>query len=292
VTRVLVLGVTGMLGATVGRALSPGLDVVGTARGEPPADAGYPVERFDARTDDPRALVEAVGPDWILNAIGVTKPHIDPGSAESVANALDVNARFPFALAEAAGQRAARVIQIATDGVFAGQAGGYREDAPHDALDVYGKSKSLGEVPAANVTHLRCSIVGPEPPGGRSLVAWLLAQPAAARVPGYSDHIWNGITTWHFGMLCAGIVREQLDLPSPLHVVPSGTVTKAELLELIARAFGREDLVIEAQRSQAASDRSLRTLHPDANSALWRAAGYDSAPTVAAMVDELRRQMI
>jgi dTDP-4-dehydrorhamnose reductase len=267
-----------MLGEMVGRVLGAeeGLELVATDRA-----------RFDARADDPRVLLEEVEPDWVVNAIGVTKPHIDPGSADSVAAALDVNARFPFALAEAARLHGARVIQISTDGVFSGESGGYREDAPHDALDVYGKSKSLGEVPAANVVNLRCSIIG-----AGSLVGWLLGQPPGARVPGYADHVWNGVTTWHFGRLCAGIVSEEPDLPSPLHVVPADTVTKAELLELIARAFGRDDLTIEPQASTAAVDRSLATLHPEANAALWRAAGYDPPPTVAAMVDELSRRMI
>lgn len=277
-TRVLLLGVTGMLGEMVGRVLGEqdGLELVATDRA-----------RFDARAGDPRVLLEEVDPDWVVNAIGVTKPHIDHASADSVAAALDVNARFPFALAEAARLQGARVIQIATDGVFSGESGGYREDAPHDAFDVYGKSKSLGEVPAANVVHLRSSIIG-----AGWLVGWLLGQPQGARVPGYADQVWNGVTTWHFGRLCAGIVREQPDLPSPLHVVPADTVTKAELLEVIARAFGREDLTIEPQASPAAVDRSLATLHPEANATLWRAAGYDAAPTIATMVDELSRRMI
>ena len=277
-TRVLLLGVGGMLGGAVARVLEaePGVDPVAADR-----------ERFDARVGDPHALLEEVGPDWIVNAIGVTKPHIDAASADSVAAALDVNARFPFALAEAARLSGAQVIQIATDGVFSGESGRYREDAPHDALDVYGKSKSLGEVPAANVLNLRCSIIG-----AGSLVGWLLTHPVGARVPGYSDHVWNGVTTWHFGRLCAGIVSERPDLPSPLHVVPADTVTKAELLELIARAFGRDDLTIEPQASPAAVDRSLATLHPEANAALWRAAGYETPPTIATMVDELSRQMI
>jgi dTDP-4-dehydrorhamnose reductase len=285
VTCVLVLGVTGMLGRMVGRVLAedPALDLVGTARES--TDPGFPVERFDALADDPRALIEAVEPDWIVNAIGLTKPRIDSDAA-----ALEVNGRFPYALAQAAERAGARVVQIATDGVFSGRRGGYREDEPHDALDVYGKSKSLGETPAPNALHLRCSIVGPG--GSGSLMHWLLSQPAGARVPGYTDHVWNGVTTFAFGRLCAAIVRDGLELPSPLHVVPADKVTKAELLQLIARACGREDLEIEPGPSGQPVDRSLATLHPEANAALWRAAGYDRPPPIAALVDELGRRMI
>ena len=38
------------------------------------------------------------------------------------------------------------ILQIATDCVYSGATGGYTESSSHDALDVYGKTKSLGEV--------------------------------------------------------------------------------------------------------------------------------------------------
>jgi dTDP-4-dehydrorhamnose reductase len=289
VTRVLVLGVTGMLGEMVGRVLAsePGLELVGTARGDRANGGPFPLHRFEVGQDDPRALLDAVRPDWVVNAIGVTKPHIDEGDAERVAAAVDVNARFPYDLASASEEQGARVVQIATDCVYSGREGGYREDAAHDALDVYGKSKSLGEVPAPCVTHLRCSIVGPERSGGSSLLAWVLGHERSGVVPGFTDHVWNGVTTWHFGRLCAAILREELELPALLHVVPADAVTKAELVAEIADAFGRDDLVVEPGQSASPVDRSLETLHPAANDRLWRAAGYDTPPTVAEMVREL-----
>jgi dTDP-4-dehydrorhamnose reductase len=292
VTRVLLLGATGMLGGMVGKVLGddPDLDVVGTARRADAPGGAFPVHRFDARRDDPGDLLDLVRQDWIVNAIGVTKPHIDPEDPDRVLAALDVNARFPYALAGAAQSRGSRVIQIATDGVYSGQLGSYRESAPHDPADVYGKTKSLGEVAGPAVTHLRCSIVGPEASDGSSLLAWVLAQAPGARVTGYADHRWNGVTTWHFARLCQGIIREDLDLPSPLHVVPGDTVTKAELVEEIAGAFGRDDLTVEPGRSPAAVDRSLATDHPAANARLWRAAGYESPPSVRTMVRELARR--
>jgi dTDP-4-dehydrorhamnose reductase len=283
VTCVLLLGSTGMLGTMVARVLCAEREVelVGTARGAVRAD--FPVERFDALRDDPGPLLEAVEPDWVVNAIGLLKPRI-----RSEEEAFEVNARFPARLATAAEDAGARMIQIATDGVFSGATGGYAEDSPHDADDVYGRSKSLGE--ATGVTHLRCSIVGPD--GAGSLMAWLLAQPRGATVPGYSDHVWNGVTTLAFGRLCAGIMREGLEPPSPLHVVPADTVTKGELLALIAVACGRDDLTVEQRPSGDPVDRSLATLHPEANAALWRAAGYGEPPAIAAMVEELGRRMI
>jgi dTDP-4-dehydrorhamnose reductase len=283
VTCVLLLGSTGMLGTMVARVLAAerGMEVVGTAREAVEAD--FPVERFDALRDDLGLLLKAIEPDWIVNAIGLLKPRI-----RSEEEAFAVNARFPARLATAAEEAGARVIQIATDGVFSGATGGYAEDAAHDADDVYGRSKSLGET--IGITHLRCSIVGPD--GTGSLMAWLLSQPPGAHVSGYTDQVWNGVTTLAFGRICAGIVHAGHEPPSPLHLVPADTVTKAELLQLIAAACGRDDLEIEPGPSGQPVDRTLATLHPDANAALWRAAGYEAPPTIATLVEELGRPMI
>src|SRR5436190_133310 len=77
-----------------------------------------------------------------------------------VERAVDVNARLPHLLGELARGADARILQIATDCVYSGSRGEYVESDPHDALDVYGKTKSLGESFQETVHHLRCSIIG------------------------------------------------------------------------------------------------------------------------------------
>lgn len=296
--RVLVLGAGGMLGSMVAAALGAReeLDVVATRRdGE---------RAFDAGRDDVAALLDEVEPAWVVNAIGILSSRIDPADEASVQRAHDVNAHFPLRLAAAAAARGARVVHPATDGVFSGRQGPYDEAAPHDAADVYGRSKSAGEAPGEHVVNLRCSIVGPEPGGvaggraalapaagapPRSLLEWLLAQPRGARVPGYADQRWNGITTLHFARLCAAIVLATQPPSGTVHVVPADAVTKAELLALLARAYGRDDLTIVPGASPAPADRTLTTLDPERNAALWRAAGYGAPPTIDTMVNELAR---
>ena len=280
-TRVLVLGAAGMLGSMLCDVLGaePTLDVVGSRRDGDLA--------FDACVGDPGALLDASGAQWAVNAIGVLKARIDADRSESVSEAIEVNALFPHRLAHAAAQRGARVIAIATDGVFSGRDGPYAEDAAHDASDVYGQTKSLGEAPGEHVLNLRCSIVGPDPGAARSLLAWLVAQPPGARVPGFSDQRWNGLTTLHLARVCAGIVRTGASWRGTAHAVPADVVSKGELLELLARTHGRDDLHIVHGPSPAPAERSLATLDEQRNRALWRAAGYEGPPTIAAMVDEL-----
>jgi dTDP-4-dehydrorhamnose reductase len=180
-----------------------------------------------------------------------------------------------------------RVIHPTTDGVFAGRAGPYDEDARHDATDVYAVSKARGEVVAPHVLNVRCSIVGPERPHGSSLLAWLLSQPRGARLGGYANHHWNGLTTYHFSRVCDGIMALGPGLPSTVHVVPADSVTKADLLGMLADAYGRRDLAIVPEAAPLAIDRTLVTKYPQANATIWRAAGYPAPPTVGAMVREL-----
>jgi dTDP-4-dehydrorhamnose reductase len=116
----------------------------------------------------------------VINAIGLTKPHIRDGSPVDVVRAIEREALLPHRIGERATAAGARVLQIATDGVYGGAAGPYEESAPHDAGDVYGQTKSLGETWHEHVHYLRCSIIGPEW-RTRFLVEWFRASSAGPR---------------------------------------------------------------------------------------------------------------
>jgi dTDP-4-dehydrorhamnose reductase len=106
-------------------------------------------------------------------------------------------------------------------------------------------------------------------------------------VNGYTDHLWNGVTTHAFARLCMGIMGGKVEASSLQHVIPAGDVTKADLLVTLARAYGREDVTVIPGKSPHSIDRTLRTDNADANAALWGAAGYSTPPTVEAMVTQL-----
>lgn len=295
--RVLVLGATGMLGSMVADHLSrqPGLRVTATARDRELAAAcarrlpDVAWRALDVGSGEVGAAPELFGDcDWVVNCIGIIKPLVRDDDAFEVERALRVNALFPQRLAAATRGRA-RVLQIATDCAYSGTRGGYLESDPHDARDVYGKTKSLGETRAEHVHHLRCSIVGPEAGAAKSLLEWFLAQPRGGAVNGFTNHRWNGVTTLHFARLCQGVIASDLHLPHLQHVIPRGGVTKHELLRCFAERFDRGDLEVRPTDAAVAVDRTLATEDDGLNRALWAAAGYAQPPAVPEMIDELAR---
>src|SRR6188768_1599727 len=224
--RVLVLGGSGMLGSMVVEVLAAddSLAVTATVREERLLSACQQVLpkvswlRFDAA--DPSGLRVVEGQDWVVNAIGITKPLVRDDNAFEVERAIRVNALFPQLLAAQAREHGARLLQIATDCVYSGARGGYTESDAHDALDVYGKTKSLGESPQPWVHNLRCSIIGREPKEPKFLVEWLLRQAPGAGVTGFTNHRWNGVTTYHFARVAQAVVQHAPELPNVQHLIP------------------------------------------------------------------------
>jgi dTDP-4-dehydrorhamnose reductase len=139
---------------------------------------------------------------------------------------------------------------------------------------------------------LRTSIIGREIRSSNSLLEWLLAQKKNSEVKGFTNHFWNGVTTFHFSNLVKGIIESKEFTPGTFHVLPAGTVSKYELLKLIAEKFQRSDLKINKFEAPVAIDRTLATLNPAFNSQIWARAGYDIIPNIEDMVSEYANWLI
>lgn len=133
--KILITGARGQLGRTLAEELARrGHDI------DAPTRAALDLRAPQA---DIAAYVAASAPDWVVNCAAMTD--VDGCEAEPEL-ALQLNARAPAALAEAASANGARLLQVSTDYVFAGDATRpYREDDPTGPLGAYGRSKLAGE---------------------------------------------------------------------------------------------------------------------------------------------------
>jgi len=227
------------------------------------------------------------GFDYFVNCIGLTTHNIKESDPASVESARLLNTEFPKRLEVVALNSGTRVIQIATDCVFSGAKGNYLETDIHDAKDVYGMTKSQGEISSPSFMHLRSSIIGHELKGKKSLLEWVSGQSENAKVPGFTDRIWNGVTTTAFAKVVAGVISNDTFRAGVWHLVPANKLSKFELVGGIAKALGRSDLEITPVESGTSKDLTLSTNHPEFNKTLWKDAGYQAIPRIEDLLDEI-----
>jgi len=201
--------------------------------------------------------------DYIINGIGIIKPYCKDDDVPGRYKAIKVNSMFPFILKSIAEKNNIKVIQIATDCVYSGKDGKYVESSPHDPLDVYGKTKSLGEVYTGEFLNLRCSIIGPETKEKSSLFEWVLGNSNGSTVNGFTHHLWNGLTTLQFSQICHKIICEDINFDKLInesnlfHCILNETVNKYQLVSLISSIFNIELNVVPVDNIGEPIDRSL-----------------------------------
>lgn len=240
--KVLVLGISGMLGHAMFRVLSEngGLDVWGSARspgvrnffGDAQAAkvlAGVDVENADALAE----VFSKLRPDVVINCIGLVKQFAEAGDPLL---ALPINAMLPHRLARLCSLLGARLIHVSTDCVFNGKRGGYTEADVSDAEDLYGKSKFIGEVDYPHALTLRTSIIGHELASHHGLVEWFLAQDK--RVNGYTRVRFSGLPTVELSRIVRDVVLPHDALHGVYHVASAG-IAKYDLLQLVAQIYGK-----------------------------------------------------
>ena len=241
--RVLIFGVTGMLGHKLYQRLSDSFDVFGTIRSDFDRvrrfglfDRDRIIDGLDAA--DPNAIqsaIEKVRPDCVINAVGVVK---QVPASKDVIQSLMLNAILPQRLAELSDKFGYRFITISTDCVFDGTRGCYTEMDTPDARDLYGMSKLLGEIKEGNCLTLRTSIIGRELESGHSILEWFLRNREPV-VNGYTRAIYSGFPTIILSDLISRLLTGHPSL-NGLHHVSSEPISKYELLTLFRKYFGKE----------------------------------------------------
>ncbi|WP_374334986.1 dTDP-4-dehydrorhamnose reductase family protein [Leeia sp.] len=239
--RVLVLGASGMIGSAMLQTLCSSNDweVIGSVRA-PMAPASLGGERTHwvcgvdlTSTDHMARLFQEAKPDVVVNCAGLTK-HL-PGGNDPIP-ALTLNALLPHRLAMLCGLAGARLIHVSTDCVFSGKKGNYSENEQPDALDVYGKTKHMGEVAGPGLVTLRTSTIGHERGSRFGLLEWFLAQ---QQCKGYRKAIFSGLPTLEFARVVRDLVIPNTTLEGLYHV-GAEAIDKDTLLRLIAKVYHKQ----------------------------------------------------
>lgn len=221
--------------------------------------------------------IAGIKPDIVINCIGIIK---QLPAAKDHLTSIYINALFPHRLALACEAAGARLIHISTDCVFDGAKGGYTENDPANAADIYGRTKLLGEVGYPHCVTLRTSIIGHELKGEYGLIEWFLAR--EGKVQGFTKAVYSGFPTVEMARIISEYVIPNSGL-SGLYHVSSESISKYDLLKLVAVKYGKE-IEIEPD-DEFCVDRTL-------DSAMFRnVTGYISPPWTE-LVDKMYRDYI
>ncbi|MBU2530038.1 MAG: SDR family oxidoreductase [Elusimicrobia bacterium] len=186
-------------------------------------------------------VLNELKPDIILNCAGVT---LRSKEAKDEVSNIAVNALLPNKLAEWCSNNNSRLIHFSTVCVFTGKDGNYNDESIPDAQDLYGRTKTLGEVNKPCALVLRSSFIGIELFGGMELLEWFLAQEGKT-IKGFRKAIFTGLTTNYLAKVVCYLIENHPNL-SGIYNVSSEIISKYDLLNLAKEAY-KLDIKIEPE---------------------------------------------
>ena len=178
-----------------------------------------------------------IAPQYIVNCIGV----LISDSNKDPENAIFLNAYMPHRLSRLADKLNAKLIHMSTDCVFSGEKGSaYIESDEKDGVDIYAKTKALGEIVSDRHLTLRTSVVGPElKTNGEELFHWFMSQ--KNKINGYTKSIWSGVTTIELAKAVKYAIEN--NITGLYHVTNNQSINKHDLLKLFKK-YTRKDIKI------------------------------------------------
>jgi len=257
--KILILGAGGMLGHQLCRCLNACGEVFAVFRKDISrydryglVDSSHGYGNLDV-TDLPsfKRVLNRLRPNVLVNAVGIVKQRRD---AKEAIPSITVNGLLPHLLAEACSEIGARLFHFSTDCVFSGNRGGYTEDDLPDPVDLYGRTKLVGEVEGPRCVTLRTSIIGWEIENRGGLLEWFAAQRGGI-INGYRKAIYTGLSTSAMAKLVGRVILEHPDL-SGLYHVAGAPISKYDLLTRLAERLGWDDIQIRPEEDFQC-DRSL-----------------------------------
>jgi dTDP-4-dehydrorhamnose reductase len=244
---VTVLGANGMVGYYIATYL---------------AECGHEVlavNGHDIDINNPKSVSENVtsATDYVINCIG-SVPHRNAPLQEQI----KVNSVWPHLLWAWMQKNfpGKRLIHLSTDCVFHADNNekGFYEGDRTCPNSPYGATKAAGE-PAGCMT-IRTSIIGEEKKNFHGLIEWVKS--AKKIVPGWEDHLWNGVTCLELAKVIEEVVKKGAGWEGVRHIHTSGAgqITKCKLVAMIACRWNR-DLKVLLTNSGKRTNRTLGTLH-------------------------------
>jgi dTDP-4-dehydrorhamnose reductase len=288
VKRLLVTGVSGLLGSNMAVQAADRYEVFGVMRGGralPAVNAPFRTLLADlVRPGEVERVLDEVQPEIIIHSAALT--HVDQCELHPE-EAYAANADLPRRLALAARERGARLLHVSTDAVFDGERGSYTEEDQPNPINIYARTKLAGErfVADANSDALIARVIfyGWSWQGQRSLAEFFFRSLSAGiPVTGFSDVIFCPLLVNDMIEIFLRMVERGLN--GLYHVVSAECQTKYGFALMLARQFGFNEQLISPAPYHSAGLKALRSPNLTLSTAkLARALGEELPIQVPAM---------
>jgi len=243
----MITGASGLLGANLVCQWSrQGRSVVALSHRHPVSIKGVKSLTCDLLDESQTSeVVGAVRPQWIIHCTAAT--NVD-WCEQNPDECFRLNVEASRQLAARAKAIQARVIYISTDSVFAGDRGGYSESDSPVPVNVYAKSKLLGEQAVARELPgcliIRTNIYGWNLQPKSSLAEWMLGQlERKAAFPGFQDVIFSPILVNDLADCLLEMMA--LRLEGVFHVAGSEACNKYEFGQCLADTFQSDRSLVQ-----------------------------------------------
>ena len=234
--KILILGIDGMIGHKIAQSLNNNFDVIGSLRKDINSQSlglkNCSLFKRDFLVDNFISFFNKISPDVIINCVGIT---IRRGVSKNFLNTKFLNQQFPHEINNWVSKNNKKLIHLSTDCVFDGIKGNYIDDEKPNANDIYGLTKSKGEINNDKALTIRCSMVGREIFNHTELFEWLYSM-KNKKIQGYTNVLYSGVTTVWMGRVIYKLLSENIDL-NGIYNIASKPISKYQLLSKLARAF-------------------------------------------------------
>lgn len=274
--KILVLGVSGMLGKTVFTYLRSIFlhSVFGTTRHVKNHSSILKLDAYTAEDDFKTIYKKLESIQYVVNCIGILK------DSTNIKDILYVNSLFPHKLEKLAEKYNFRLFHISSDGVFSANSGNVNEHDNPSPDTTYGASKLLGETNSFFSITFRTSILGFDSAKHKGIIEWVLKNKSKT-IEGYTNQLWTGCTTLQYATLCGNIIIKDIfhmlrKKSNIFHFAPLEPMTKYTLLKKIRKIINDSAQVKKTKKEKInrvlvtkfPSDLSIEKFQPDITTAL------------------------
>lgn len=233
-TKLAVIGASGLLGKNLVERLSLSYEVIGTYNRNH-FEGGSALDMLNA--DSFVSFLEQQKPKIIVQSAALTDLEECEKNPEL---AFALNEKPVQILAEWSRKNNAKIVLISTDGVFDGNKGNYTEEKQANPVNAYGMSKLKGELALSQHPDsliIRVAVLYNQDINSRKFVAWAIRNLAAGKtITACADFIRCPTHTEDIAIALDALLKK--DATGCYHTVGATAISMYEAAREIARIFG------------------------------------------------------